>query len=75
MKESFPFRKVYRIPIVLSVVTLSGLLFALFGDALWDAVSWIILALPLLLLLWYFTRQQPSSAQVASPIQQGRQHG
>jgi hypothetical protein len=61
MKEHFPFCRVYGMPILLAVITLSGLLFALFGDGLWDAASWIILALPLLILLWYLFLCQPWS--------------
>lgn len=61
MKENLPFRRVYGIPILLAVVTLSGLLSALVGDGLWDEVSWGILALPLLIFMWYFFLRQPSS--------------
>jgi len=61
MKVSFPFRRVYGVPMLLAALTLVGLLFALFEDGLWDAVSWGFLALPLLLLLWYLFLHQPWS--------------
>lgn len=43
-------KAVYRIPVVLSIITIVGLLSALFGDGLWDVVSWGLLAIPLALL-------------------------
>jgi hypothetical protein len=43
-------RNVYRIPLALGIVTIIGLLWALLGDGLWDAISWLMLAVPLLLL-------------------------
>jgi hypothetical protein len=41
------FRKIYGSASVLAAITGSGLLSALFGDGLWDAVSWVALAVPL----------------------------
>ncbi len=41
--------KVYRIPLVLSLITSAGLLSALLGDGVWDALSWALLAVPLFL--------------------------
>ncbi len=53
---SFPFWKVYGAGIVLAFLTLAGLLVALFGDGFWDAASWLLLALPLAVLIWYVAR-------------------
>lgn len=39
--------KIYRWPLVMLGITFAGLLFALFGDGAWDAISWILLAIPL----------------------------
>lgn len=40
------FRKMYGSASVLAALTAAGLLCALFGDGLWDAVSWVVLAVP-----------------------------
>jgi hypothetical protein len=50
-----PLRKVYRIPLFLSFITTVGLLSALLGDGVWDAFSWILLAIPIAILAWKFT--------------------
>jgi hypothetical protein len=44
------FKSVYRIPLSLSAITIAGLLSALLGDGLWDALSWALLTVPLFLL-------------------------
>ena len=43
-------RGVYRIPLLLGFITIIGLLSALLGDGVWDGFSWLLLAIPLLLL-------------------------
>jgi hypothetical protein len=40
-------KRVYRAPLFLSVLTIVGLLSALLGDELWDAISWVLLVVPL----------------------------
>lgn len=48
-------RQVFAIPLVLQILTIVGLVSALLGDGLWDAVSWAALSvLPLVLVrcLW-----------------------
>jgi len=52
MNQTFPFRKVYGSAIVLAVITMYGLLSALLGDGIWDALSWIALAVPLGVIVW-----------------------
>lgn len=42
--------QVYRWPAMLAAITVAGLLFALFGDGVWDAISWILLAIPLVVI-------------------------
>ncbi len=37
----------YRWPGVMVVTIILGLLFALLGDGPWDAMSWVLLAIPL----------------------------
>jgi hypothetical protein len=47
--------KVYRVPLFLSFVTTVGLLSALLGDGVWDAFSWVLLAIPITVIAWKFT--------------------
>jgi uncharacterized membrane protein YjjP (DUF1212 family) len=49
-------RTTYRIPSVLAIVTVFGLLFALLGDGLWDGVSWALLSLPLIVCVRFILR-------------------
>ena len=53
---------IYRIPALLSVLTLIGLSSALFGAGVWDVFSWITLSMPLLVIGWKWTH----------PIRQGK---
>jgi hypothetical protein len=41
-------RRVFLIPLVLAVLSVFGLLSALIGDAIWDVLSWLALATPIL---------------------------
>ncbi len=54
MSYSFPFRKVYGPAVVIAVITLCGLLSALFGDGIWDALSWVALIVPLAVIVRYY---------------------
>jgi hypothetical protein len=49
-------RKIYGIPLLLAVITLAGLLFALFGDGVWDKLSWIFLAMPIAVMAYKCVR-------------------
>ncbi len=42
----------YRWPLLLAVITVAGLLSALFGDDGWDVISWVLLSVPVLLIFW-----------------------
>jgi hypothetical protein len=42
---------VYKVPGMIGVITIAGLLFALLGDGIWDITSWLLLSLPILLLV------------------------
>lgn len=61
MNQRFPFRKVYGPALVLAAITLYGLLFALLGDGVWDGLSWVALAIPLLVIAWKVRNGQQSS--------------
>jgi len=47
MSHSQSFRQIYGPVIVIALITLYGLLSALLGDGLWDALSWVALSIPL----------------------------
>lgn len=49
--------KVWAIPLALALLSAAGLLSALLGDEVWDAVSWITLATPLAVLAWCIPRR------------------
>jgi hypothetical protein len=42
-------RDIFRWPVVIGVLSTLGLLSALLGDGIWDTLSWIALAIPVLL--------------------------
>ncbi len=52
MSRTFSLRKVYGPVAWIGIVTLYGLLSALFGDGIWDELSWIALSIPLLVIAW-----------------------
>jgi len=47
------FWQVFGVPIVLGLVSIIGLVAALVGDGLYDAVSWITLSIPVVVILKY----------------------
>ncbi len=49
-------KRLLLIAIMLAVITLYGLLSALFGDGVWDELSWVALAIPLLVIVWKYSR-------------------
>ncbi|TWI69077.1 hypothetical protein IP91_00142 [Pseudoduganella lurida] len=56
MKPSF--MRLWGVPILLGVLTAIGLLSALLGDGVWDLVSALALAVPVLLGTWHSLRKQ-----------------
>jgi hypothetical protein len=46
------FRKVWLIPIILTLLILGGLLTALLATGIWQALSWVALVIPLLVICW-----------------------
>ena len=57
MSRTLSTREIYRWPIAIALVVIVGLLSALFGDGVWDAFSWLLLVIPLLLLLIFLYRK------------------
>lgn len=51
------FRRLWGAPIVLGVLGLAGLVSALLGDGAMDAVSYLLLAVPLAVIVWAIARR------------------
>ncbi len=47
-------KQVFKIPILLGVLSTIGLVSALLGDSIWDAVSWITLGVPCAVIVWFW---------------------
>jgi len=48
--------RTWIIPIWLGLMTGVGLISALLGDGIWDALSWLALAVPVALCIYYWAR-------------------
>jgi hypothetical protein len=48
--------RIFAVPAVLAVVSLVGLVSALLGDDIWDALSWLALTAPLAVAAWAVLR-------------------
>jgi hypothetical protein len=53
-------RRIFRIPLLLGLLSAIGLVSALLGDDLWDALSWLGLGLPVAVILWHWGRPSRS---------------
>ncbi|WP_020655079.1 hypothetical protein [Massilia niastensis] len=51
--------QIWGAPLLLAVLTTIGLISALLGDGIWDAVSAVTLGIPVLVGGWYGLRRQP----------------
>lgn len=51
-------RAIFAIPLVLAVVTAIGLVSALLGDGIWNALSWLALGLPVVVVARYWRGTQ-----------------
>ncbi|MBE7175809.1 MAG: hypothetical protein INR69_05360 [Mucilaginibacter polytrichastri] len=47
------FRRLWLKPIIIGVLSLGGLISALVGDGIWDALSWILLGLPVVVMAYF----------------------
>jgi len=52
-----PFMRMWGAPILLAILTIIGLLSALLGDGIWDALSAVALGVPVLCCAWYGLRR------------------
>ncbi len=50
------FWRIFGVPTLLGVMSAVGLISALLGDDVWDALSWLTLGIPLLVIGWYVAR-------------------
>jgi uncharacterized membrane protein YcjF (UPF0283 family) len=51
-------RRVFAIPLLLAILSAIGLLSALLGDNFWDALSWLGLGVPVVVILWFVARPE-----------------
>jgi hypothetical protein len=49
-------RRIFAAPALMGLLSAIGLLSALLGDHLWDALSWATLGITLLVIAWYISR-------------------
>lgn len=52
--------QIFLAPAVISAVIAFGLLSALLGDGIWDQASWLALAVPLVVIVYYVCRRSAS---------------
>ena len=50
------FWKVWGIPIIIGIFSGIGLISALTGDGIWDAVSWLALGFPVVVGFWFLRK-------------------
>ena len=50
------FSAIYRIPLVIALISAVGLTSALLGDGMWDVLSWLALAVPVVLAAMHWRR-------------------
>lgn len=56
MKTSLTWMQIWRMPVLLGLVSAGSLIAALLFDGIGDAVSWLALAAPVVTALWYGVR-------------------
>jgi hypothetical protein len=52
MKRGQPLRAIFALPLAIAVLSIVGLISALTGDGWRDALSWVGLAAPVLIVFW-----------------------
>ena len=56
MNSRMSTRQIWGMPIAIGMLSAVGLLSALLGDGIWDALSWAALATPVAASLWHVGR-------------------
>ena len=51
-------REIFMLPGIIAVLSGAGLVSALLGDDIWDAVSWLTLSVPLAVVAWCLWRRR-----------------
>lgn len=51
-ESSLSLRRIFGVPLLLAIATLVGLVSALLEDGIWDTLSWVTLALPMVVAAW-----------------------
>ena len=49
--------QIFAVPLLLALLSIAGLASALFGDDLWDAMSWLTLGAPLVIAAYFVIRR------------------
>lgn len=57
-RNSLNNRQIWAIPIILGLSSAAGLMAALLGDGLYDLVSWLALALPIVVVSYFVASPQ-----------------
>jgi Fe2+ transport system protein B len=52
--------QIFRLPAAFAAITIVGLLSALLGDGVWNALSWVALACPIVATLYFILRSRRS---------------
>ena len=52
MRKRLSLRAIFAIPLFIAVTSVIGLIAALVGNDLWDALSWLTLGLPVAITSW-----------------------
>ena len=60
------FRHVWTIPLVLGALSLLGLIVGLVGEGLLNMISWVCLAIPLLVMGWFIGKPKSAKRRVRS---------
>jgi hypothetical protein len=60
-------RAIFAAPALLGVLTAAGLMSALLGDDVWDALSWLMLAAPIAVTAWFLCAAFRKSPRTARP--------
>ena len=59
--QSRPARQIFRVPALLAILSMIGLVSALVGDGAFDVISWATLAVPILVIIAILARHRTSA--------------
>ncbi|MFD0987380.1 hypothetical protein [Methyloligella solikamskensis] len=55
--------EIFFLPTVIGILSLIGLIAALVGDGVWDAVSWASLGIPVIVTVWMIWGPRPTQGR------------